>query len=61
LVSSKSPKEINSKSNISNDTFDVSYSDKIIRHLDKVNMEPWFYIYSNYVNPSSKKPDSEEN
>ena len=51
---------MDSKSNILNDTFDLSYSEKIIKHLDNVNMDPWFYIYSNYVNPSPKKTNSEK-
>lgn len=29
---------------------------KIIQeHLEKVNMEPWFYIYQVYVNPPEEK------
>jgi len=38
-----------------NDSFDSSYSNEIKDHLSKVNMDPWYYIYGNYVNPPSKK------
>jgi len=61
LPTNKSTKDNTSKSNVNNDTFDVSYSNQIMRHLDKVNMDPWYYIYSNYVNSPTKKSDSEKN
>ncbi len=28
---------------------------EIEEHLNSVNMEPWFYIYENLVNPDLKK------
>lgn len=31
------------------------HSKEIEENLDGVNMEAWFYIYENYVNPSPKK------
>lgn len=37
------------------DFFDISYSNEMLAHLDKVNMDPWFYVYTNYVNPLQKK------
>jgi len=37
------------------DTFDWSYSNEIQDYLDSVNLDPWYYIYENYVNPPPKK------
>ena len=31
--------------------------DIIQRHLENVNMDPWYYIYQNYVNPTQKNKD----
>jgi hypothetical protein len=42
------------KNNSFKDSFDSSYANEIQEHLSKVNMDPWYYIYSNYVNPPSK-------
>lgn len=48
-------KKDNVEKNIINDSFDSFYSDEIEEHLGKVNMDPWYYIYANYVNPTLKK------
>jgi len=31
------------------------HSDAIKKNLDGVNMEPWYYIYGNFINPELKK------
>jgi len=31
------------------------HSNEIKENLDSVNMDPWYYIYENYVNPDLKK------
>lgn len=31
----------------------------IQRHLENVNMDPWYYIYQNYVKSPQKKEDKE--
>ena len=31
------------------------HSQEIKENLDSVNMDAWFYIYENYVNPPPKK------
>jgi len=31
------------------------HSKEIQENLDNINMDPWFYIYQNFVNPSPKK------
>jgi len=31
------------------------HSNEIKDNLDNVNMEPWYYIYEKYVNPTKKK------
>jgi len=31
------------------------HSDAIKKNLDDVNMEPWYYIYGNFINPELKK------
>lgn len=31
------------------------HSEEIKENLNNVNMDPWFYIYENYVNPNPKK------
>ena len=43
------------KNDIANDSFDYSYSNEIKEHLNSVNMDPWYYVYENYVNPDLKK------
>lgn len=45
----------NLKDKIINDSFDPSYSNEIQDHLNKVSMDAWSYIYSNYIKPTSKK------
>ena len=53
MVASKPQK--NSKGENIAESFDSTYSDEIKDHLNKVNMDAWYYIYGNYVNPTSKK------
>jgi hypothetical protein len=31
------------------------HSNEIKKNLDSVNMDPWYHIYENYVNPTAKK------
>jgi len=31
------------------------HAEEIKKNLDDVNMDPWYYIYENYVNPTTKK------
>ena len=54
----KNSQKINKIEDNAKDSFDVSYSNKILRHLDRINMDPWYFIYSNYVNPPSKEEKS---
>ena len=54
-ITNNPTKKDNVENNIINDSFDSSYSDEIKEHLSMVNMDPWFYIYANYVNPTIKK------
>ena len=54
-ITNKPTKKDIVENNIINDSFDSSYSDEIKEHLSRVNMDPWFYIYANYVNPTLKK------
>jgi len=62
MVSNKQTKnQKDSESNETKDSFDMSYSNKILKHLENVNMDPWYYIYSNYVNPTSNKSNSKNN
>jgi len=55
MVTSKPKKQDSADKNIVTDSFDSSYSNEIKDHLSNVNMDPWYYIYGNYVNPPSKK------
>jgi hypothetical protein len=55
LTEDPSKKQSESEDETIDDSFDSSYSEEIKEHLDKVNMDPWYYIYTNYVNPASKK------
>jgi len=48
------PTKDNVENNIINDSFDSSYSEEISEHLSRVNMDSWYYIYANYVNPTLK-------
>lgn len=52
---SKPKKEDDLEKDPINDLFDSSYSDEIKDHLSMINMDPWYYIYANYVNPTPKK------
>jgi len=57
VMSNPVKKQGNVKNNISNEPFNFSlHSNEIKDNLDKINMDPWYYIYENYVNPDSKKP-----
>jgi len=31
------------------------HAEEIKKNLDDVNMDPWYYIYEKYVNPTTKK------
>ena len=34
---------------------------KIIQqHLENINMDPWYFIYQNYVNPTHKNESKKE-
>ncbi len=58
-LSKKSRKKHNSTANkIIAISFDLSYSDELKEHLSNVNMEPWFYIYENYVRNKPKNDKS---
>ncbi len=36
-------------------TIDALHSQEIKDNLDEVNMDAWYYIYQNFVNPPPKK------
>ncbi|MDH3765526.1 MAG: hypothetical protein OER82_06920 [Nitrosopumilus sp.] len=58
MIKETKNKDINVKNN-SDDTAVTSdsplHSEAIKENLDNVNMEAWYYIYQNYVNPGLKK------
>ena len=32
----------------------------IQKHLENINMDPWYFIYQNYVNPTHKNESKKE-
>jgi len=52
-IKSRSTKQDNTENKIANDS--SLHSEAIKENLDNVNMDPWYYIYENYVNPNPKK------
>lgn len=43
------------KNDLDPHTSEPSPPDEIQEHLNQISMDPWFFIYSNYVNPRNKK------
>jgi len=56
LIKDTKSKGISVKENDGDILSDSSlHSEAIKENLDHVNMEPWYYIYENYVNPGLKR------
>lgn len=56
MIKDTKSEDINVKDNDGSYLSDSSlHSEAIKENLDNVNMEPWYYIYENYVNLSLKK------
>lgn len=45
---------------MSDSPIEPSRDGKLIqKHLEDIGMEPWYFIYQNYVNPTHQKKDED--